>query len=234
MPYLSRLYWLKAGLKLFFWNLESPVLSTNCCFGDMYLKTQLFRLRPEYLAEGWRHPGDGRAVRTQRWRSPGGPGGCRTGCPASVPTRLGGQATQRDMQPRFGALIRAACGFASLFTYTYTSGCGKPLKKFKYRSECKGRRCWLGVVLEWCTNQLAARMIWRKRFVRTSILEGWWFCMVWTGWSLPSLLYLSFFYAKNPLLYSTTEARSQPQWANRSKNKQNRTKKIPQRTMFVP
>ena len=33
------------------------------------------------------------------------------------------------------------------------------------------------------TNHLAARMIWREVFWRTSILEGWWFGVVWTRWS---------------------------------------------------
>ena len=32
-------------------------------------------------------------------------------------------------------------------------------------------------------SHLAARMFWRKGFVRTSILEGWWFGVVGTGWS---------------------------------------------------
>ena len=33
------------------------------------------------------------------------------------------------------------------------------------------------------TNHLAARMIWRKVFGRTSILVWGWFGIVWTGWS---------------------------------------------------
>ena len=38
-------------------------------------------------------------------------------------------------------------------------------------------------VLECHTYHLAARMIWTINFGRTSILVGWWFSMVWTGWS---------------------------------------------------
>ena len=48
-------------------------------------------------------------------------------------------------------------------------------KKDKDRREGKGRRCWLGDVLECPTNQLPARMIWTKVFGRTSILVGWLF-----------------------------------------------------------
>ena len=45
------------------------------------------------------------------------------------------------------------------------------------RRDGKGRRCWLGDVLECHTSHLAARMILRKVFGRTSILGGWWFGM---------------------------------------------------------
>ena len=46
--------------------------------------------------------------------------------------------------------------------------------------EGKGRRCWLGEVLESHTNHLEARMIWSKVFGGASILEGsgWWFVVV--------------------------------------------------------
>ena len=33
------------------------------------------------------------------------------------------------------------------------------------------------------TSNLAARMVWRTVFGRKSILGGWWFGVVWTGWS---------------------------------------------------
>ena len=55
--------------------------------------------------------------------------------------------------------------------------------KNKDRREGKCSRWWLGDVLEWCTNNLAARMIKTNIFGRTSIMVGWWFGMVWTGWS---------------------------------------------------
>ena len=32
-------------------------------------------------------------------------------------------------------------------------------------------------------KQLAARMIWTKYLGKPSIMVGWWFCKVWTGWS---------------------------------------------------
>ena len=40
-----------------------------------------------------------------------------------------------------------------------------------------------GRILECRTSHLAARMIWRKVFGRTTILGGWWFGVVWTRWS---------------------------------------------------
>ena len=56
-------------------------------------------------------------------------------------------------------------------------------KQDKDRREGKGHRCYLGDILECRTNHLAARMIWTKVFGRKSIWVGWWFGMVWTGWS---------------------------------------------------
>ena len=53
----------------------------------------------------------------------------------------------------------------------------------KDRREGKGCRCWLGEVLEWRTSHLAEMMKLAKVFGRTSILVGWWFGMVWIGWS---------------------------------------------------
>ena len=41
--------------------------------------------------------------------------------------------------------------------------------------------CWLGDILQCQTNHLGARMIFKKVFGRTSILEGWWLGMVGTG-----------------------------------------------------
>ena len=77
-------------------------------------------------------------------------------------------------------------------------------KKDTDRRESKDRCCYLGDVLECRTNQLAARMFWTKVFVRTCILVGWWFGVVWTGWSsifskhphsakLPFFLFILFF-----------------------------------------
>ena len=43
------------------------------------------------------------------------------------------------------------------------------------RREGKGRRCCLGEVLVCRTSHLAARMIYRIVFARTSIVGGWWF-----------------------------------------------------------
>ena len=54
------------------------------------------------------------------------------------------------------------------------------IEEEKDRREGKGRRFWLGDVLECRTSHLAARMILRKVLGRTSILEGWWF-VVWCG-----------------------------------------------------
>ena len=51
------------------------------------------------------------------------------------------------------------------------------------RREGKGRHCWLRDILECHISHLAARTIWRKVFKRTSILRGFWFGVVWTGWS---------------------------------------------------
>ena len=44
-----------------------------------------------------------------------------------------------------------------------------------YRRKGKGRRCWLGDVLECGTSHLAARMIWTNVFGWTPILVGWWY-----------------------------------------------------------
>ena len=77
-------------------------------------------------------------------------------------------------------------------------------KKDTDRRESKDRCCYLGDVLECRTNQLAARMFWTKVFVTTCILVGWWFGVVWTGWSsifskhphsakLPFFLFILFF-----------------------------------------
>ena len=68
------------------------------------------------------------------------------------------------------------------------------------RREGKCRHCWLGDVLESRTGHLAARIIWRKDFRRTSILGDWWFGVVWTDdhpffWSIHS--------AKSPFFYSS-------------------------------
>ena len=41
----------------------------------------------------------------------------------------------------------------------------------------------MGDVIECRANHLAARMIWTKVFGRTFILVGWWFGMLWNGWS---------------------------------------------------
>ena len=56
-----------------------------------------------------------------------------------------------------------------------------------------------GDVLECRSNHLAARLIWRKVFGRTSLFVGWWFGVVWTRWSTffegsipPSSLYSIF------------------------------------------
>ena len=63
------------------------------------------------------------------------------------------------------------------------------LPHFTHRKESdiregKGRRCCLGDILECRISHFAARMIWRQIFKRTSILGGWWFGVMWTGWSL--------------------------------------------------
>ena len=51
------------------------------------------------------------------------------------------------------------------------------------RRERKGRHCRLGDVLKCRTSHLAARMICRTVFGRTTILGGWWFDVVGTGGS---------------------------------------------------
>ena len=53
------------------------------------------------------------------------------------------------------------------------------IEEESHRRKRKGRRCWLGDVLDCRTRDWVARMIWRKVFGRTSILRG---VVVWCGW----------------------------------------------------
>ena len=84
----------------------------------------------------------------------------------------------------------------------------QPKKNDLHRREGKGCRCCLGVVLECLTRNLAARIIGRTVFWRTSILVGWWFGVEWTG-------RLSIFpkhpLAKWPLFYSSISS-NLPAW----------------------
>ena len=65
------------------------------------------------------------------------------------------------------------------------------------RREGKGRRCYWGEVFEWRNNYLAARMIWKKVFERTSTLGGRWFGVVWTERSsiFPKQPFYPFFFS---------------------------------------
>ena len=79
------------------------------------------------------------------------------------------------------------------FMTTYVAGLSskkgegfRSKKKDKDRWEGKSRRLFWGtyLILICRTNHLAARMIWRKKVVgKTTILVGWLFGMVGTGWS---------------------------------------------------
>ena len=64
----------------------------------------------------------------------------------------------------------------------------------------KGRRCCLGDVLECRTSYLAARMIWRKAFGRTSILGGG--GLVWYEMD-DYQFFRSIYSAKGPMFYSS-------------------------------
>ena len=60
---------------------------------------------------------------------------------------------------------------------------GGTLKTDKDRREGKGRCCCLGDIPECRANHLAAWIIWKQVFGRTSILVGLWFGLVWNGGS---------------------------------------------------
>ena len=71
--------------------------------------------------------------------------------------------------------------------------------------EGKGRRSYLGDVLECRTNQLAERVIWTNVFGRTSILDGWWFGMCETD---DYRFFSKHPFRREPLFYSSFSSKS--------------------------